>query len=151
VKLAERIWKFWAARSLMIGALSTTLDLCTGGLVLFLGGPTRAAAMAGTTLGSTFTYFANRHFAFKDHQEPVAKSGLKFFVMQAVLGIIHGQVVVWFRDGFGIPYVIAKMMADMLVVTGPQLLLMRHVIFPKKKASSPVPAAAADSPPPPPA
>ena len=139
MKLAERIYKFWATRSLMIGAASTTLDLCMGGLVLFLGGPTRAAAMAGTTVGSTFSYFANRHFAFKDHKEPVAKSGLKFFVMQAVLGTIHGQVVVWLRDSLGLPYVIAKMSADILVVTGPQLLIMRHFIFPKKGTEAPRP------------
>lgn len=133
MKLSERIWKFWAARSLMIGAVSTALDLTTGGLVLLLGGPTRAAAMSGTTVGSTFSYFANRHFAFKDHKEPVAKSGLKFFLMQAVLGIMHGQVVVWLRDGLGVPYLIAKMCGDLLVVTGPQLLLMRYFIFPQQK------------------
>lgn len=133
MKLAERIWKFWAARSLMIGVVSTTLDLTTGSLILWLGGHTRIAAMSGTTVGSTFTYFANRHFAFKDHKEPVAKSGLKFFLMQAVLGIVHGQVTVWLRDGLGIPYVIAKMCADLLVVTFPQLWLMRNFIFPVHK------------------
>ena len=86
MSFAQRVWKFWGSRTLMIGAVSTTLDLVTGGIVLWLGGPTRAAAMAGTTVGSTFSYFANRHFAFKDHEEPVAKSGIKYFVMQAVLG-----------------------------------------------------------------
>lgn len=121
----------------MIGAVSTTLDLVTGGIVLWLGGPTRAAAMAGTTVGSTFSYFANRHFAFKDHEEPVAKSGIKYFIMQAVLGIMHGQVTVLLRDNAGVHYILSKMMADMLVVTGPQMLLMRYFIFPKKK---PVPA-----------
>lgn len=133
VKRVERIWKFWASRSLMIGAVSTTLDLLTGLAVLSLGGPTRAAAMSGTTVGSTFSYFANRHFAFTDHEEPVAKSGLKFFVMQVVLGALHGQVTVMLRDWFHVPYVIAKMSADLLVVTGPQMLIMRHFIFPKKK------------------
>jgi len=133
MKLSERIWKFWAARSLMIGAVSTTLDICAGGLVLLLGGPTRAAAMTGTTLGSTFSYFANRHFAFKDHQEPVAKSGLKFILMQTVLGLAHGQVTVWLRDDLGLPYLIAKMSADLLVVTFPQLWLMRNFIFPVHK------------------
>lgn len=143
MKLSGRIWKFWAARSLMIGVASTTLDLTTGALVLWLGGGTRLAAMSGTTLGSTFTYFASRHFAFKDHREPVAKSGLKFFLVQAVLGLAHGQVTVLLRDGLGIPYMISKMMADLLVVTGPQMLLMRHFVFPVAKASpSPAPAAA---------
>ena len=129
----ERVWKFWGSRTLMIGAVSTTLDLCTGGLVLWLGGPTRAAAMAGTTVGSTFSYFANRYFAFQDHEEPVARSGLKYLLMQATLGILHGQVTVLLRDDAGIPYVAAKMMADVMVVTWPQLLLMRYFIFPKRK------------------
>jgi len=131
---AERLTKWWAARSLLVGACSTALDLGTGGLVLWLGGPTRAAAMAGTAVGSTFSYFANRHIAFKDHQAPVASSGLKFLVMQVVLSTIHGQAVVWLRDGFGIPYVIAKMMADLMVVTFPQLYIMRRFIFPRKPA-----------------
>lgn len=138
MKLLERVWKFWASRSLMIGAVSTTLDLCTGGLVLYFGGPTRAAALTGNAVGSTFTYFANRHFAFQDHEEKVASSGLKFALMQITLGLAHAQVVVWFRDSLGIPYAFAKLSADMMVVTGPQLLIMRHFIFPKKKV--PVPA-----------
>ena len=129
-----RIAKLWAARSLGVGALSTVLDLCMGGLVLWAGGPTRAAAMSGIAVGATFTYFANRHFAFKDHQEPVAKSGLKFVLVQVVLGLMHGQVVVWLRDSLGIPYAFAKMMADLMVVTGPQLVLMRYFIFPKQRA-----------------
>lgn len=129
----ERAWKFWASRTLMIGAVSTTLDLCTGGLVLWLGGPTRAAAMAGTTVGSTFSYFANRYFAFRDHEEPVARSGIKYALMQTVLGIAHGQVTVLLRDHAGIPYVASKMMADLMVVTGPQMFLMRYFIFPKRK------------------
>jgi putative flippase GtrA len=132
VKFAEKVWKFWASRTLMIGAVSTALDLSTGGLVLWLGGTTRMAAMAGTTVGSTFSYFANRHFAFKDHEEPVAKSGLKYFVMQAVLGTLHGQAVVLLRDTFGLNYVVAKMSADMMVITGPQMFLMRYFIFPKR-------------------
>lgn len=132
VKWHERLVKWWAFRSLAVGGVSVALDLGVGLTVLSLGGPTRLAAMCGTTVGSTWTYFANRHFAFKDHQEPVAKSGLKFLVVQAVLNTAHGQVVVWLRDVVGIPYVLAKMLADVLVVTFPQLWLMRNVVFPKK-------------------
>ena len=88
--------------------------------------------MAGTTVGSTFSYFANRHFAFRDHKEPVARSGLKYFLMQVALGLAHGQAVVWLRDGLHVPFMIAKMCADLLVVTGPQLYLLRHFIFPAK-------------------
>ncbi len=129
---AVRMWNWWAARSLAIGAGSVAFDLATGLTLLWLGAPTRVAAMSGNAVGSTFTYFANRHFAFRDHAEPVAKSGLKFFLMQAMLAVVHGQVVVWLRDGQGLPYVLAKLLADVLVVTGPQLLLMRFVIFPKQ-------------------
>lgn len=128
----KRLSKWWAVRSLAVGAVSTTLDLLTGGLVLWLGGPTRAAAMLGNAVGTTWTYFANRHLAFKDHRASFVDSAWKFVLMNVVLGIVHGQVVVWFRDDAGIPYVVAKMMADLLVVTGPQLLLMRYVIFPKQ-------------------
>lgn len=136
VTLLERLTKWWAFRSLAVGAVSVALDVSLGLTVLAAGGPTRLAAMCGTTVGSTWTYFANRHFAFKDHQEPVARSGLKFVLVQAVLNTAHGQVVVWLRDGFGVPYVAAKLMADVLVVTFPQLWLMRNVVFPKQKAQA---------------
>ncbi len=134
--MLRRLSSWWATRSLLIGAVSVGLDLATGGTILWFGGPTRLAAMGGTTVGSTWTYFANRHLAFRDHEEPVARSGIKFFVMQAVMSVLHGQVVVWLRDGYGIPYVFAKLMADVMVVTVPQLLLMRYVIFPQKKQQS---------------
>lgn len=127
-----RLSKFWAARSLAAGAVAVCFDLALGGLVLWFGGSTRAAAMSGNVLGTTLTYFFNRYFAFKDSNAPMMTSGAKFFAMQACLGVAHGQVVVWLRDFLGIPYVPAKMAADALVVAIPQLMLMRHVVFPKE-------------------
>lgn len=133
--LWARLSKWWLVRSLAIGIVSVSLDLATGGLVLWLGGSTRMAAMSGTTVSSTITYFANRHLAFRDSDSSFAPSALKFILMALVTNLIHGQVVVWFRDGSGIPYAFAKMLADMLVITGPQLLLMRYWVFPRPRPS----------------
>ncbi|MBL8913455.1 MAG: GtrA family protein [Archangium sp.] len=128
-----RLSQWWLARSLAIGVVSVSLDLSMGGVVLWLGGPTRLAAMCGTTVSSTITYFANRHLAFRDSTSRLAPSAMRFALMALVTNLIHGQVVVWFRDGSGIPYAFAKMLADMLVITGPQLLLMRYWVFPRPK------------------
>jgi hypothetical protein len=83
--LPHRIWKKvrdgWASRSLAIGAVATVLDLGLGNFLLHvLSMPTRAAAMAGTVLGATFIFFANRYFAFKEKNPKLGSPLLKFVV-----------------------------------------------------------------------
>lgn len=133
-KLWARLSTFWLARSLAIGAGSVALDLSIGGLVLWLGGPTRLAALCGTTVSSTITYFANRHLAFRDSTTTFAPSAARFALMALGTNLVHAQVVVWLRDDSGIPYAFAKMLADLMVITGPQLLLMRYWVFPRPKS-----------------
>lgn len=133
----RRISQSWITRTLAVGAVSVSIDVSLGLLVLWLGGPTRAAAMVGSTTGSIFTYFANRHFAFRDSKVPLARSGIKFAVMTLITNTLHGQVVVWYRELWGMPYVVAKLAADLTVVTIPQLLLLRHVVFPKAPNDTP--------------
>ena len=41
-------------------------------------GLTRTGAMLGVAVGATFTFFANRSFAFKDHDPKLAAPALKF-------------------------------------------------------------------------
>ncbi len=137
-----RVWNSWATRSLAVGAGATALDLVIGtSLLTFFHMSTRPSAMVGSIVGSTFTYFANRYFAFRDHNPKLASSAVKFIIVTAVSSLIHGQVVVWLRDHFGVPYVPAKMIADVAVFTFGQLLLLRYVVFPKAK----VPAVAVPS------
>jgi putative flippase GtrA len=128
----RRLWGSWATRSLAVGAVATVLDIGLGTGLLALGAGTRSAAMAGTALGALFGYFANRFFAFKDHDAGAHASALRFVLVAALSTVVHGQLVVWLRDVFGVPFVIAKMASDMVVFNVGQLLLLRYLVFPRR-------------------
>ncbi len=133
----RRAWRSWATRSLAIGAVATVLDIAVGLTCLNVFRlSTRPGAMLGVAIGATFTFFANRHFAFKDRSQALASPALKFLAATAVSMVIHGQLVVMMRDRFGIPFVLAKIIADIGVFSVGQLLLLRFLVFPKKKVDS---------------
>ena len=130
----RKVSRSWATRSLALGAVSTAIDLGLGGTLLASGAPTRTAAMAGTLVGSTFTFFANRYLVFREARPEVAAPALRFLLITLVSSVIHGQLVVQLRDRWGIPYAPAKMLADLCVFTFPQLFVLRYIVFPKRKA-----------------
>ncbi len=138
LSLLQRLKDSWAVRSMMVGAVSTVLDLGLGATLLAGGAPTRAAAMAGTLLGATFSYFANKRFSFKDSHLKGQSSALRYALVTLLSSTVHGQLVVWFT-GLGLPYVPAKFAADFLVFNLGQLLLLRYVVFPKDRPPPPGP------------
>lgn len=127
----QRLSQWWAARTLALGVVATALDLGLGMTLRAFGVPTRTAAMSGTTLGATFNFFANRSLAFRDHQQPFVRSVIKYVVMAVTLSAIHGQVTTWLCDGKSLPYPLAKVLADVLVITLNQPLLLRYFVFPR--------------------
>ena len=129
-----KVWESWATRSLAVGAVATVLDIGLGASLLAFGASTRLAAMVGVALGALFTFFANRHFAFRDHDPKLASPALRFVAVTVLSMLVHGQFVVWLRDSFGVPYVVSKMMADLAVFTFGQLLVLRFIVFPKAKS-----------------
>lgn len=129
----RRLERLWAIRSLLVGVGSVVLALAIGWIVLAFGGPTRAAAMLGLAVAWVFTYVANRVWAFDDSDASLASSGFKFVVMAVVTTLAHGQVVTWLSDGWGVPFTAAKLLGDVLVVTVPNLLIMRFIVFPKRE------------------
>jgi putative flippase GtrA len=116
--------------------------------------PTRAAAMTGTVLGAVFTFVANQRFAFKDSGShlTLSRSMVRFAAATLFASVVHGQLVVWLRDTFGVPFVPSKIVSDVLVFTLGQLVLLRYVVFPKAKtpvvtvAAPPAPALSAPRP-----
>ncbi len=124
----------WATRSLMVGAAATGIDLAIG---MSLNGlfhiETRPSAMAGSIVGSAFTYFANRFFAFREKTPDLATSMLKFVVVTAFSSIAHGQLVVWLHDSLGWHFALAKMVADVAIFTFAQLLVLRYIVFPRSE------------------
>lgn len=137
IALARWAWHSWATRSLAVGAVATALDVvillvCVKLFLL----PNPVGAMIGVLFGSTFTFFANKYFAFRDHNPGVAPQAAKFVVATAIGMMFHAQFVYFFADRLGLPVVLAKFGADILVFTVGQMLVLRYLIFPKKKASA---------------
>jgi putative flippase GtrA len=128
-----KVWQSWATKSLAAGALATVIDLSVGATLLALGTPTRFSAMVGTIFGSTFTFLANRYFAFREHRPQVASPAVRFVAVTFISSLVHGQLVVMLRDLWGVPFVPAKMIADVCVFTFAQLFVLRYIVFPKPK------------------
>lgn len=118
-----------------MGAAVTGIDVLVGVTALHFGATTRWAAMLGTAVGMVLSYFANRVFAFKA-DNPLARSMGTYFVVMVLSSALHGQIVVWLRDAFGVHFVISKMGADFLVFTVGHLLLLRYLVFPEKKVAA---------------
>jgi putative flippase GtrA len=102
--------------------------------VKLLGLLTWGAAMVGVFFGSTFTFFLNRHFAFRDHNPKLAPQALKFVVATGICMVIHGGFVSFLRDRHGVPVVFAKLIADVCVFSVGQLLVLRYLVFPKARS-----------------
>jgi putative flippase GtrA len=132
--LARRVFQSWATRSLAVGAVATVIDI----LILLVCVKMFAmanpiGAMVGVLFGSTFTFFANRHFAFRDHNPKLAPQAARFVLVTAVGMLAHAQVVYVLADRMGVPVVLAKLGADFVVFTVGQMLVLRYFVFPKKK------------------
>lgn len=129
-----KVWKGWVTRSLAVGAVATVIDLSLGASLLALGAPTRVSAMTGTLVGSTLSFLGNRYFSFREPNPKLAAPALRYAAVTLIASLIHGQLVVTFRDRWGIAYVPSKMLADLCVFTFAQLLVLRYIVFPRAKS-----------------
>ncbi len=132
--LVKRFLQSWASRSLAVGAVATGIDiLVLLACVDIFDLPNPLAAMVGVLFGSTFTFFANRHFAFRDHNPELAPQAARFALFTALGMMAHAWVVYMFANRMGVPVVLAKLGADIIVFTVGQMLVLRYFVFPKKK------------------
>ena len=130
----SRLARSWASRSLAVGAVATVVDI--GVLLLcvrWLGFPNPLGAAVGVTVGSTVAFFGNRTFAFPDC-EPELRPQLVRFAATVSVGIaVHAPLVGVLADLFGVPVVLAKLIADLAVFGLGQLFLLRYFVFPEAK------------------
>ena len=135
--IVERVLKSWAARSLQVGALATLVDVCVLLVckkVLKL--PTPVGAAIGVAVGSTIAFFLNRSFAFRAQGTPVTGQAVKFIISTSIAISIHVPLVSILIDWFGVPVVVAKFIADILVFSVGQLLVLRFLVFRKSHAQA---------------
>ena len=150
--MLKKVIQSWATKSLIVGALATGIDLLVGGTLLlqleahpeffatgvaFFGSATRVAAIAGTLVGTTFNFFANRYFSFAEDKPQLVSPALRFILVTLVSILAHAQVVVMLREGWAVPYVLSKMLADICVFTLAQPFVLRYIVFPKRPTASP--------------
>lgn len=138
----SRFFANWTVRSILIGAVGSVVDLC---VLLFtakvLGFPAPAAAACGVTCGATTNFLLNRRFAFQMHGQPIAGPALRFAFGTALLVLVHAAVVAVLTD-MRAPLLVAKYSADVLVLLGGNLVLLRYFVFPRTAAvAAPAPAA----------
>ena len=136
--LVQRVMRSWAARSLQVGALATLVDIivllvCKRVLKL----PTPIAAAAGVAIGSTIAFFLNRSFAFRAQGTPVVGQAVRFILTTLVAMSIHASLVGVLADRFDVDVVVAKLIADVLVFSIGQLLVLRFLVFRKSTRKAP--------------
>lgn len=129
--VVRKAWDSWATRSLAMGGIATGLDVVVLLVCVHFGLPNPVAAMVGVTAGAIFTFFANRHFAFRDHKPELAPQAIKFTAATGGAMFIHAGLVYLLADRWGVPVVIAKLIADVGVFSVGQLFLLRYLVFPK--------------------
>ena len=85
-------------------------------------------------MGSTLAFVLNRRFAFRDKSSPVAPQAFRYALTTLGAIAIHAPLVGILVDRLGVDLVVAKLMADVLVFSVGQLLLLRFLVFRKSPA-----------------
>lgn len=128
----------------MIGAVGSAVDLAVLLLtVKALGFPAPLGAACGVTLGAVTNFVLNRRYSFKQSHLPVVGQAVRFAVGTAILVTVHAFVVSILANRLRAPLLVAKYSADVMVLLGGNLLLLRYFVFPAPKpAARPAPALA---------
>lgn len=129
-ELIERLKQSWAVRSLMVGALSTVLDLS----ILFLGVevlglPRVPCVLAGVSVGGVLGFVLNKHFAFRDDSRRVGAQATKYAALVATELSLHTGLSSALIHGAHLHYLAAKFSADFVVFTCIHLLALRYLVF----------------------
>jgi putative flippase GtrA len=124
----ERLLANWWVRSLLAGAGGGLVDLC---IVLIaarlIGFAPPLATACGLGCGATANFLLNRRF-HDEPSRPVRGPALRFAAGTAVLIAIHACVVAALSR-IEAPLLVAKYTADMTVLLGGNLLLVRFIVF----------------------
>ncbi len=126
----HRFFGLWATRSLMVGGLTTIVDLgCVVALVELFECSRVLAAAVGVAVGASLNFLLTKYFAFRDRDPNLAPQALKYAAATVAAMAVHAGFVFAFTHLLGVHYVISKFIADFVVFTCGHLLLVRYVIF----------------------
>ncbi len=138
----ERIKNSWIGRSLLVNSGASLVDWLTVLTVLRLfHAPTPVGTVCGLIVGSTFSFLANRRFAFHSHSA-AGPQLVRFALGMAALMALHAAVVGTLVDRMHVPLLYAKMGADLCIMATGQLLMFRLFVFAPPRAPAVLPAVA---------
>lgn len=128
-----RLGQLWAIRSLGVSAFGAALDIAVMvSLVHFLGWDPVFATAFGVAAGGTLNFFLNKYLAFRDRDPNVGLQALRYAAATGLAFVLYEGVFYTLIRQFRIEYVVAKILADLLVFNAGALILNRHIVFPDR-------------------
>ncbi len=129
----QRLSELWAVRSLAVSAFGAALDIAVMvSLVHFLGWDPVFATAFGVAAGGTLNFFLNKYLAFRDRDPNVGLQALRYAAATGLAFVLYEGVFYTLVREFRVEYVVAKILADLLVFNAGALILNRHVVFPDR-------------------
>ncbi len=128
----------WVSISLAASFIATFFDLAVViALVQLRHFNAAAAAPLGVVVGATVNFAINKIWSFKDSIGRLHHQYLRFLGGTAIAAAAHAAFVHVFTNLLGVNYVISKIIADLLVFTVGNLVILRLVVFPKNVPAVP--------------
>jgi putative flippase GtrA len=127
----------WVVKSLAANGVAWLADASTLWVLHQVFGVwTEVATFIGLSVGLSASFLLNRRFAFRDSAMSLGGSLLRYAVAMAALMTLHSVVVGQLVDRFGLPLMAGKIAADVTIMLGGQLLVLRYLVFPRNKGGS---------------
>lgn len=119
-----------------MGAVAAACDYAVLMLCAFvLEFPSAVAAMCGLAVGATLNFLLNRNYAFRDCSANLGTTAVRYAAAIGCLMALHAPAVGMLTDRLELPIIVSKLIADVTLLAGGQLLLLRYVVFPRNKGA----------------
>jgi putative flippase GtrA len=120
-------------RSLGVSIFGAALDIgVLVSLVHFLHWDPVFATAFGVAAGGALNFWLNKIFAFQDRDPNVGLQALRYAAAIGLAFVLYEGVFFTLVREFGIQYVVAKILADLLVLNAAYLVVNRHIVFPDR-------------------
>ncbi|MHB8420241.1 MAG: GtrA family protein [Myxococcales bacterium] len=133
VRLSSRLAGSWAMRGFLAGGLGAAVDVALLVALVHFGRVEPVVATAvGVVVGGAVNFAAHKYLAFRDRDRKLGLQALRYASGFSLAFVLYEAVYYALTVHFGLDYLLAKLLSDVLVFTGGGLLLNRYVIFPER-------------------
>ena len=114
----------------MVGACTSSLDFSTLFIsVHFFHLLPVIGSSLGVILGASCNFFLNRWLAFRSKDPDVGRQAIKFTLGTGLTLALHALTIWTLTGHLRVNYMLSKLIADLLVFTGGNLLVNRYLVF----------------------